>query len=118
GGHGLTGRQIDRTQPLRFRLNGREIDGYAGDTLLSAVLASGFTMLGMHAGWPLGLRAGLAMAAKPRGAHDDRRLLLPLDRTPAADGLDLEIGAPLQRFPTPLALLKGKNPGSLGVALD
>ena len=38
--HGFGGSALDRTQPLRFRVDGRSIDGFAGDTVLSAVLAA------------------------------------------------------------------------------
>ena len=35
------GGRIDRTQPLAFLFEGRELTGYAGDTLASALLANG-----------------------------------------------------------------------------
>ena len=35
------GGRIDRTRPLRFRYDGREYTGLAGDTLASALLANG-----------------------------------------------------------------------------
>ena len=35
------GGQIDRSQPLRFRFEGHEYSGYAGDSLASALLANG-----------------------------------------------------------------------------
>jgi sarcosine oxidase subunit alpha len=35
------GRLLDRSRPLRFSFDGRELDGMAGDTLASALLASG-----------------------------------------------------------------------------
>jgi sarcosine oxidase subunit alpha len=37
---------IDRSQPLRFRFDGRECSGFAGDTLAAALLASGERILG------------------------------------------------------------------------
>ncbi len=37
---------IDRTQPLRFRFDGRALTGYAGDTLASALLANGIHLTG------------------------------------------------------------------------
>ncbi|SFQ96169.1 sarcosine oxidase subunit alpha family protein [Poseidonocella sedimentorum] len=40
------GRLIDRSQPRSFRFNGRVLRGYKGDTLASALLASGQTLLG------------------------------------------------------------------------
>ncbi len=35
------GEVLDRSQPVRFRWDGREYDGLAGDTIVSALLASG-----------------------------------------------------------------------------
>jgi len=40
------GGRIDRARPLRFRFDGRAYDGYAGDTLASALLANGVTLVG------------------------------------------------------------------------
>ncbi len=40
------GGRIDRSKPLRFRFDGRELEGYAGDTLASALLANGVRLVG------------------------------------------------------------------------
>lgn len=40
------GGRIDRSQPLTFRFNGRTFQGYAGDTLASALLANGIRIVG------------------------------------------------------------------------
>ena len=37
---------IDRTQSVRFRFDGRPLEGYAGDTLASALLANGIHLAG------------------------------------------------------------------------
>lgn len=37
---------IDRSRPLRFRFEGRDYSGYAGDTLASALLANGVRLVG------------------------------------------------------------------------
>ena len=37
---------IDRTQPISFQFDGKSVNGFAGDTLASALLASGKTLLG------------------------------------------------------------------------
>lgn len=37
---------IDRRRPVRFRFDGREFEGYAGDTLASALLAAGVRIVG------------------------------------------------------------------------
>ena len=43
---GRTGRLIDRTKPIEFEWNGRKLQGFAGDTLASALLAGGHTLMG------------------------------------------------------------------------
>jgi sarcosine oxidase subunit alpha len=40
------GGQVDRSRPLRFRFDGRQLAGYAGDTLASALLANGIHLTG------------------------------------------------------------------------
>lgn len=40
------GEWIDRGRPIRFRFEGRDYTGFAGDTISSALLASGVRMLG------------------------------------------------------------------------
>ena len=44
--HRLSGGLIDRSQRLRARFDGREIVGFAGDTLASALLANGVRLVG------------------------------------------------------------------------
>ena len=39
------GNGIDRTEPLRFSFDGRRLEGYAGDTLASALLANGVRLI-------------------------------------------------------------------------
>jgi len=82
--HEFGGIALDRSKPLSFRLDGRRIDGFAGDTVLSAVLAAGIDAYGRFGDTVLGLTDRLApLAASKRGGP------LPLDRHPASDGLDL-----------------------------
>src|SRR5689334_24713397 len=40
-----TGGAIDRARPLRFTFDGRALEGYAGDTLASALLANGVHLI-------------------------------------------------------------------------
>ncbi|MEA1672718.1 sarcosine oxidase subunit alpha family protein [Nitrospirillum sp. BR 11163] len=42
----LAGGLVDRTRPLRFTFDGRPYQGYQGDTLASALLANGVTVVG------------------------------------------------------------------------
>lgn len=41
-----SGGDIDRTRPLRFTFDGRTLSGFAGDTLASALLANGVSIVG------------------------------------------------------------------------
>jgi sarcosine oxidase subunit alpha len=41
-----TGGRIDRSRPIHFRFDGRRYEGYAGDTLASALLANGVSIVG------------------------------------------------------------------------
>ena len=38
--------RIDRSLPLRFTFDGRDYQGFAGDTLASALLANGVHLMG------------------------------------------------------------------------
>ncbi|QDZ02961.1 sarcosine oxidase subunit alpha family protein [Nitratireductor mangrovi] len=40
------GGRIDRARPIRFRFDGKDFSGHAGDTLASALLANGVTLFG------------------------------------------------------------------------
>jgi sarcosine oxidase subunit alpha len=41
-----SGGRVDRNQPLAFTFNGRKLTGYAGDTVASALLANGISLIG------------------------------------------------------------------------
>ena len=41
-----TGGRIDRSRPLTFQFDGKAYQGFAGDTLASALLANGVTLVG------------------------------------------------------------------------
>lgn len=82
--HGLGGAEIDRSRPLRFRLNGRVIDGFAGDTVLSATLAAGIQIAGRHGDEAIALDESFSPLVQL-----GKDLVLPMDRTPALDGLEL-----------------------------
>ena len=40
------GGRIDRSRPLRFRFDGRRLEGFEGDTLASALLANDVSIVG------------------------------------------------------------------------
>ncbi len=82
--HGFGGAEINRDRPLRFRLNGRTVHGFEGDTVLSAALASGFRIAGRHEDQPIALDESFCPLVRL-----GKDLLLPMERTPALNGLDL-----------------------------
>lgn len=84
--HGWSGQAIDRSKPLRFRLNGRVLEGFAGDTVLSAALANDIVAAGRHGDSALALEERFAPLISP--ARGKTALVLPMGRTPALDGVD------------------------------
>lgn len=87
--HQFGGIELDRSKPLSFRLDGRSIDAFAGDTVLSALLAAGIDTYGTLDGMPLRLGQSFAPLVSIK-----RGTALPMERMPALDGLDLtSIGA-------------------------
>ncbi|MGV8953369.1 MAG: FAD-dependent oxidoreductase [Cypionkella sp.] len=81
------GSAIERGKPLKFRLDGRTINGFAGDTVLSAALACGVDTVGELDGQPLGLSARFAPALTFGDAKAAQAL--PMSRIPAIDGAEL-----------------------------
>jgi sarcosine oxidase subunit alpha len=68
--HPDLGRDIDRSRPLPFSFDGRRLQGLAGDTLASALLASGVAVVGRSFKYhrPRGLMA--MGVAEPNAIHD------------------------------------------------
>jgi sarcosine oxidase subunit alpha len=92
GEHRLKGAAIDRSKPLRFRLDGRTIHGFEGDTVLSAALACGLIGVGTRDGPVLALDerfAPLVEVVRRGGATRRDTDPLPMHRVPAIDGLVL-----------------------------
>jgi sarcosine oxidase subunit alpha len=89
GEHRFKGSEIDRRRSFTFQIDGRYVTAHPGDTLLTAALASGVLAAGKHEGSPLALDERFAPAVLLRGQMHDRLKSLPMERTPAAEGLDL-----------------------------
>src|SRR5690606_35792121 len=87
----FSGSSIDRSRPVHFRLDGRLISGFSGDTVLSAVLASGVDTLGLLGKWPVGLVPGVSPAIAYASLAGDPQQALPMDRAPAIDGAEFVI---------------------------
>lgn len=114
-GDSVAGALIDRNRPLRFRLNGRVIGGFSGDSVLSAAMASGVDMLGLYVGQPLGLTPGTHPAISLASHQKDARHALSMARMPAMDGADfVTLGG---RTANPLTrMLRSRR--SLGMVFD
>jgi sarcosine oxidase subunit alpha len=110
------GRDIDRNRPLRFRLNGRRIEGFLGDTVLSAALASGIDTAGLHRGQPLALDERFAPVVLPVTAKGTNQAL-PMSRLPAIDGADLMLAGHARNWLGRLKRLRGPQ-RSLGLDID
>lgn len=82
--HQFGGIALDRGKPLTFKLNGQRIDAFAGDTVLSALLASGVHAYGRLGEVPLGITDRFVPLATAKDKQP-----LPIDRLAAADGLEL-----------------------------
>ncbi len=103
--HAFSGTLIDRGKPLSFLLNGHRIAGFAGDTVLSAALASGLDVAGTLGGAPIAMTEDFAPAVVPTAKLTDRTAALPMARLPALDGQDLtSVGTRASRR-TPTGLL-------------
>jgi sarcosine oxidase subunit alpha len=112
--HILSGHAVDRTRPVRFTLNGRPVAGFAGDSVLSAVLASGTIGYGEIAGHPFALSPETPAHVLPRRRPADQPVAM---RSLAArDGLDLvTVPAPDKRPLAALARLVRGTPPTLAL---
>ena len=92
------GLAIDRSKPLKFRIDGRIVHGFEGDTVLSAAIASGLDTVGELDGQRLGLSARFAPALGFGTAESSQAL--PMSRIPAVEGAELHSFS-TGRFPLP-----------------
>lgn len=111
--HLFPGAAIERSRPLSFRLDGRIIHGFAGDSVLSAALAAGIDTAGPYHGAPLALTPAHAPAIAPARAPE---IALPMARTPAIDGADYITLGP-RRASSRLGRLFARRQRSLGLDL-
>lgn len=104
---------IDRDHPIRFTLDGKLIDAFVGDTVLSALLANGIISVGRQAGSAVALDAESALPVVVDGSTDE----MPMALCPVFDGLKLRtVGA--REKAAPLKRLFANAPIGLGHDLD
>ena len=105
---------IDRSRPLSFKLDGITVNGFEGDTVLSAAMAAGSSGAGWIHGAPLALGPRLAPLIGLRGG--DASSGVPMALCPARNGLDLvTLGARTGTMSRAWARLSKRLPASLGV---
>lgn len=108
---------IDRSRPLTFRLDGRAIAGFAGDSVLSAALAAGIDTVGLRGGWPMALSMRFAPPILPARHAGNAARALPMDRVAATNGASYLTAVDLtQRHRLVGRLLRPTR--SLGLKLD
>ena len=118
-GRHLTGTAIDRDRPLQFTLDGRVINGFAGDTVLSAVLASGIDTVGLRHDAPLALSVRYAPTIIAAALAGDPQQALAMERTPATAGAEYLTLSGNRRRPIAGWLRRLTRPrASLGLDLD
>lgn len=105
---------IDRNKPLSFRLDDVLVNGFEGDTVLSAVMAAGTCRAGQIGGAPLALGPRLAPLITLRGTGDGPGVPMALCR--ARNGFDLTtVGSRIGTLPRTWSRLRKRLPASLGV---
>ena len=109
------GAAIDRNRPLRFRLDGRLVSGFVGDTVLSAAMASGIDTLGTYREVPVALSPSANPAVRLAGRADEPQHALPMARTPAIDGAEFVTCGVRRTNPLARLFLPGRT---LGMELD
>jgi len=77
---------VDLHQPIRCHLDGREISGYAGDSVLSAAIANGIDTAGMFRNSPVALDTHSAPPVALKGNERRPDLAMPMALCPAIDG--------------------------------
>ena len=99
------GGRIDRSRPIEFRFNGRRFEGFAGDTLASALLANGVRLLARSFKYhrPRGVLAAGIEEPNALFSVDCGSGMVPATRatlTPRVEGLraDTQNCFPSQRF--------------------
>ncbi|MCS6760774.1 MAG: hypothetical protein MO846_01260 [Candidatus Devosia symbiotica] len=110
----LAGSAIDHGRILQFRLDGRTINSFVGDTVLSAVLAASIDTIDRRADGPLALTSLVAPAIIAAPLAKDTQRAMTMERTLATNGADYVTLAPrrgltafdaARRLVTPITIL-------------
>ncbi|WP_338607354.1 FAD-dependent oxidoreductase [Pelagibacterium nitratireducens] len=94
---------IDRTRPVRFRLNGRAFAGFEGDTIFTALLANGVHTAGKFGADSVALDAYTAPPIALEGNEGRPDLAMPMTICPAVNGASLVSAGPVPAVTNTLA---------------
>lgn len=104
---------IERDRPIRFTVNGVGIKGYAGDSVLSALLANGVVSAGTQGGFGVALDEHSA----PPLALEGDAAQMPMALCPIVEGAQFQTVA-ARRTSAPFRRLLARGRGGLGHDLD
>ena len=108
---------IDRTRPLRFRLNGRAFSGFEGDTVFTALIANGVHTAGKFGAHHIALDTYTAPPVALEGNEGRPDLAMPMTICPAVNGASLVSVGPLPAVKNRLlARLLPRRKDTLGLA--
>ncbi|HEY8577619.1 MAG TPA: FAD-dependent oxidoreductase [Devosia sp.] len=86
--HPFHGQVLDRQKPIKFQLDGRTFSAFSGDTVLSAVLASGVDTAGKLHNHPVALTSSHAPSIVAANHANDPHHALAMERTLVSDGAE------------------------------
>ncbi len=89
----FSGSLINRERPISFELEGRSYQGFEGDSILSALLASGVDTLGEMNGEEIALDAEACPPVVATLPDTIKTIPLPMERTPLVEGMQLRLFA-------------------------
>lgn len=120
GDHKLAGTAINRSRKLKFSLSGTEIEGYAGDTVMSAAMASGYLSLGAFEGHEVQIGPESPFHVAVDGGNGEQVCRVPAWVCPAQDGAEYRLSSAIPKVQRAFWQRKKPTGGlrSLGQVVD
>ncbi len=114
------GQQINLEKPISFLVNNIKIEGFEGDCVLSAILASGFDCAGTHLSFPITLDEYLNLPVSLITKSTELDIIAPVQRMPAINGAIYNIegvnaGTKISNL---INRLKNRQVNSLNICFD
>ncbi|MCF6344591.1 MAG: NAD(P)/FAD-dependent oxidoreductase [Devosiaceae bacterium] len=114
------GQQINLEKPISFLVNNIKIEGFEGDCVLSAILASGFDCAGTHLSFPVTLDEYLNLPVSLITKGTELDIIAPVQRMPAINGAiynieGVNVGTRISNL---ISRLKKEQVNSLNINFD